>query len=345
MKNKNDNKQKNKLFRNTSLIIFLGLIIDLLLFYGFNALDYKFNIFNSDTLSRIVILTIMLGISLVFGAIISIIIGKRITQPINNIKEATNKIAKGNFDVRIEPLKKSSLNELINNFNKMAEELKSIETLKSDFISSVSHEFKTPISVIQSYSKILRRKDLDAETRKEYEKVLDSNIQKLSNLTTNILSLSKIENQQITIDKSEYLLDEQIRQSILSLEPEWKEKQIDFDLDLPPTKYYGSKPLLEQVWQNLIGNAIKFSKKKGKVAISLKKENDTYIIKIKDNGIGMSADTQKHIFDKFYQGDTSRSEAGNGLGLAIVSKILELSNAKIGVESQEALGTTFTVVL
>jgi len=227
----------------------------------------------------------------------------------------------------------------------MTEELKSIETLKTDFISGVSHEFKTPLSVIQSYSKALRKPNIDEETRKKYEKVIDTNIQKLTNLTNNILGLTKIENQQIIRDECEFLIDEQIRQCIVSLEPEWKEKNIEFDLDLTPIQYYGSKSLMAQVWQNLIGNAIKYSNNEGKISISLKKENEKIIIKISDNGIGMSEETQKHIFDKFYQADTSRSSSGNGLGLAIVSKILEISNGSITVESQENKGSTFTVII
>ena len=338
-------KKKNRLFRNTSLVIFLCLVIDLLFFYGMNALDYKFNFIQSETISGFLALSIILIISVAVGALISFIVAKRLTNPINQIKEATHKIAKGDFDVQLETLKHSSLNDLINNFNKMAEELKSIETLKADFISGVSHEFKTPLSVIQSYSKALRRMDIDDETRKKYEKVIDTNIQKLTNLTNNILSLSKIENQQIIIDKTEYLLDEQIRQSIVSLEPEWKEKNIEFDLDLVKTKIYGSKPLMAQVWQNLIANAIKYSNNKGKVSISIKKQDDNIVVKITDNGIGMSEETKEHIFEKFYQGDTSRSSSGNGLGLAIVKRILELCNATIDVESVEEKGSTFTVVL
>ena len=340
-----DKKKKNKLFVNTSLVIFLCLLGDLLFFYGMNALNYKYDILKSDTFSRLLSLSIMLIVSVILGAIISYFVARKLANPINQIKEATHKVAKGNFDIKLDNIKNSSLNELIDDFNKMTEELKSIETLKTDFISGVSHEFKTPLSVIQSYSKALRKPNIDEETRKKYEKVIDTNIQKLTNLTNNILSLTKIENQQIIRDECEFLIDEQIRQCIVSLEPEWKEKNIEFDLDLTPIQYYGSKSLMAQVWQNLIDNAIKYSNNEGKISISLKKENEKIIIKISDNGIGMNEETQKHIFDKFYQADTSRSSSGNGLGLAIVSKILEISNGSITVESQENKGSTFTVII
>lgn len=345
MKKDINKKKKNKWFINTSLVIFLGLVVDLLLFYGMNALDYKFNFFHNETVSSILALSIMLIISVAVGALISFYVGKKITEPTNQLKEGLHQVAKGNFKVKLDPIKHSSLNEVVNNFNKMTEELKSIETLKADFISGVSHEFKTPLSVIQSYSKALRRPNLDDETRKKYEKVIDTNIQKLTNLTNNILSLSKIENQQIIPDKSEFLLDEQIRQCIVSLEPEWKKKNIEFDLDGQKVKYYGHKSLMAQVWQNLIGNAIKFSKNNSKISISITPLDKNTIVTITDYGIGMNEETQTHIFDKFYQGDTSRSSSGNGLGLAIVKRILEISNATISVESHENQGTTFTVIL
>lgn len=342
---KKTKQEKNKLFWNTTFAVFLCLMANLIFFWGFSALDNKFHIFNSKKLSSFVVLTIMLGISMILGALISIFVAKKLTTPINNIKKATKKVAKGDFDVKIENINNSSLNDLIDNFNTMTRELKSIETLKTDFISSISHEFKTPLSVIQSYSKILRRKDLDEKTRKKYETVLDTNIQKLINLTEGILNLSKIENQPIVLNKTQFSLDEQIRQSVLVLEPEWNKKKIDFELDLDTINTFGPKELLSQVWTNLIGNAIKFSKEKSKIYITLKQENNKSIVKIKDSGIGMSEETQKHIFDKFYQGDTTNTQAGSGLGLTIAQKIVELYKGEIFVESKEGKGSTFTVIL
>ena len=186
---------------------------------------------------------------------------------------------------------------------------------------------------------------MDSKTRKHYEEVLDSNIKKLTNLTSNILSLSKIENQQIVPDKTEFLLDEQIRQSILFLEPEWRKKNIDFNLSLPKTKIYGSAELLSQVWQNLIGNAIKFSNQDGKVSIEITQQESIVSVRISDNGIGMNEEIMKHIFDKFYQGDKSHTSEGNGLGLTLVSRILKISDGEISVSSKENKGTTFVVTL
>ena len=344
LKNKT-RKQKNWLFINTSLIIFFCLVAVLLFFYVLNALNFEFDLFGAVSLSQIATLSIMLIISMVLGAMISLFVSKKLTTPISKIKEATNQIAKGNFDVKLDTIPNSSVNDLIENFNKMARELKSIETLKATFVTDVSHEFKTPLAVIQSYTKAGFKKDIDEETRAKYQSIVETNIQKLINLTSNILSLSKIENQQIVVDKERFLVDEQIRQSILSLEPQWKEKNIEFDLELDEVEFLGPKEYLGQVWQNLIGNAIKFSSPNGKVEIVAKNTDLGAEITVRDFGVGMSVETQKHIFDRFYQGDQSRSSAGNGLGLAIVRKILNLCGASIIVQSELGKGATFVVTL
>lgn len=288
---------------------------------------------------------VLLLISLFFGTIISFIAARKVTMPMKTFERVTNEVAKGNFDVQLPLTKNEEMNELIVNFNKMVRELKSNETLKSDFISNVSHEFKTPLSTIQAYSKALRNKDLDDEMRKRYEEILDSNIKKLTNLTSNILSLSKIENQEIVASKVHYFLDEEIRQSILSLESEWQKKNIEFDLMLEPVKHFGNKELLSQVWQNLIGNAIKFSNVNGKILISTAKFENKIKVRITDFGIGMDEETKKHIYDKFYQGDTSHNAEGNGLGLALVSRILKILNAEISVTSAPNEGATFVIIL
>ena len=175
--------------------------------------------------------------------------------------------------------------------------------------------------------------------------MIDNNIQKLNNLVNNILNLSKIENQELVVNKTEFLIDEQIRQCIVSLEPEWQKKNINFELDLPATKYWGSKELINQVWQNLIGNAIKFSEQNGEINISIKNINNQIFVNIKDNGIGMDQETQKRIYEKFYQADSSRASEGNGLGLALVKRIIAISGGEILVTSEKGQGSCFTVVL
>lgn len=336
--------EKNKLLLRTSLIVFVCFLIISFIFYGIYILDYKFNLFKIITLSPILSLSILYLFCLGLSGILSFIIGKKISKPINEIKNAIAQISSGNFDVKISKTKSKDFNKLVDQFNNMAQELKSIETLKSDFISNVSHEIKTPLAVINSYTKALSKDDLDVQTRKEYFSIIESNIQKLTTMTGNILNLSKIENQQIILDKQEFLLDEQIRQCIVNLEPEWQKKNIDFDLNLQEIKYSGSVSLIYQVWQNLINNAIKFSMPNSTIFISLQDCKNQIIFQIKDCGIGMSQENCKHAFDKFYQGDNSHFLSGNGLGLALVKRILDLHNAKISVKSEPNQGAEFTII-
>lgn len=338
------NKKFSKLFLRNSLIIFACLLFCISVLFVITFVSYKLGWLSERHGGPIGVVLIIFLISLCIGSVISFVGARKITKPIQDLENATTEITKGNFDIQVAPTKNPELENLIENFNIMARELKNNETLKSDFISNVSHEFKTPLAIIQSTSQALQENDLDKQTKEEYQEILNKNIAKLTNLTSNILCLSKIENQEIVPDKTEFLLDEQIRYCILGLEPKWQKKNIEFDLKLPKTTFYGSKDLLSQVWQNLIDNAIKFSNDNGKISISLTSNEET-IFRITDNGIGMSEETQKRIFDKFYQGDTSHSKDGNGLGLALVSRILKIYNGEISVSSKKNYGTTFVVTL
>lgn len=327
-----------------SIIVFLCIVANLLLYYGLIVLDQQIKFINIEQSSPIITLSIFLGVSFALSAGTAFVVARLLSKPIEDLKKATTEIAKGNFDVQIPQVKNKTINEIIDNFNTMTHELKSIETLKADFISNVSHEFKTPLSVIQSYTKALSKPDLPPETRKTYEEVIDKNIKKLTNLTTNILTLSKIENSKINVEKTTFSLDEQIRQAILLQESKWKDKNLELDINLPPVTINAPKNLLEQVWQNLLDNAIKFSHPNGKIFISLEELPEKITVEIQDQGIGISQDKLSHIFDKFYQADTSHSSSGNGLGLALVKRILDTSGAEILVESQVEKGTTFKII-
>lgn len=338
-------KQKNRILLKTSLVVFICLLANSLLFLGLYILDYEFGIFKIVTESPILSLIILYLISLILGWILSYFVGKRISKPFRDIKNAISEISCGNFDINIDKTKNKDINEIIEQFNNMAQELKANETLKSDFISNVSHEFKTPLAVISSYTKALQKNNLSQEMQNNYLCVIENNVQKLSGMSEKILSLSKLENQQVALTKEHYSLDEQIRQCIVSMQPEWQKKQIEFDLDLQEISFFGSKQLMEQVWQNLIQNAIKFSNNNSTITISLQKTEAHIIVNITDTGIGMSEETCKHAFDKFFQGDTSHSQSGNGLGLALVKQILTLHDSTISVTSELNHGSTFTIVL
>lgn len=341
---KNKNKNFSRLLLRTTFIIFTCLLFSFLIFFTVTVILYKMGYMSEKHGNPLLIILILVLISLMIGSCFSAMGAKRITKPIQDLKKATSEITKGNFDIQVESSENPDIQELIENFNKMTRELKNNETLKTDFISNVSHEFKTPLAIIQSTFQALQNENLDEEVKKSYSEILNKNILKLTNLTSNILNLSKIENQEIVPNKTEFLLDEQIRQCILAMQPEWEKKNIQFDLSLPETKYFGSQELLLQVWQNIIGNAIKFSHQNGVVKIELFK-NENFVVKISDDGIGMNEETQSHIFDKFFQGDTSHSKDGNGLGLSLVSRIIKILNGKISVESKLGVGTIFTIVL
>ncbi len=290
------------------------------------------------------ILFICLFMSIVDG------IRKRIFnhRPVMRIIDALGKITKGDFSVRIKPLhKKRAFNEydiIIEDINKMATELSSIETLKTDFISNVSHEIKTPLAVIQSYAEILQDTSLSPEERAECTKSLKVASEKLNSLITSILKLNKLENQQIFTDSKEYNLSEQIRQAVLLFEADWSKKGLEIIIDIEDEiTVRADEELLLTVWSNLISNAVKFTEDGGRISISLKKDGKYALAKISDTGCGMTKDTGMRIFEKFYQGDTSHTTEGNGLGLALVKRVIDITKSEITVESELGKGSSFTV--
>ncbi|AEF86574.1 Two component sensor kinase [Treponema primitia ZAS-2] len=271
-------------------------------------------------------------------------------RPIRRLREAAKKIAAGNFAIRVTPIskdgKKDYMAVLFDDFNTMAEELESIEIMKNDFIANVSHEIKSPLSVIQSYAAALQNENLEPEERHEYIKTIVNSSQKLSALVSNILKLNKLENQKILPTTSCYELGEQLRRCALAFEDIWEQKSINFEAALDEITVSYDETMLEIVWNNLIANAIKFTAPKGVISLSLKKAADGFArIQITDSGCGMDEETQEHIFDKFYQGDSSHSQEGNGLGLALVKKVIDMTGAEITVKSRAGEGTSFTVRL
>jgi len=266
---------------------------------------------------------------------------------IEQLSNSTKKIAKGDYTVQIDYAgKMQEIRTMTDDFNLMARELNSVETIRNEFIADVSHEFKTPLSALNGYLTLLQDPDLSQKEREDYIQRSFLSIEKLNHLTENILRLSKLENQSLLPPPETFRLDEQIRESIVLLEQQWNKKRIYLDINMEKVIYTGQKDLLFQVWNNLIGNAIKFSNPYGKISISLQVFNETQIkVSIQDEGIGMDEETQKHIFDKFYQGDTSRQAHGNGLGLALCKEILNRCGGRIEVKSQLDKGSAFIVIL
>ncbi len=279
------------------------------------------------------------------GSLLMLIAVRTITEPVRRLNAATKRVAQGDFDVKIPEAARDELGQLTRNFNRMTRQLKQMETLRSDFISSISHEFKTPLASIQGFARLLQNKNLPVERVQEYTQVILEETTRLTTLSSNILRLNALENQTIPHKATEFSLDEQIRRSVLLLVSQWEPKEIEFDMDLDPLRYYGDQDLLQQVWMNLVGNAIKFSHQGGRIYLALKRERQGVSFTCRDEGVGISPADQKRIFEKFYQADRSRAKEGNGLGLAIVQRILKLCGGSVSFESELGQGTTFTVKL
>lgn len=288
----------------------------------------------------------LLLVSVIVGTIIACYVGVKILRPINELSIASRKVAKGDFSVRLnEHGFLDEVREMSKNFNLMVSELSSIETLRNDFVVNVSHEFKTPIATIEGYATLLQEENLSEEEKKEYVNMILESTRQLSSLSGNILNLSKLESQEIILDENNFRLDEQIRQAILLQEKEWSTKNIQMEIDLSKIDYKGDEALLMQVWMNLLSNAIKFTQDEGTISVQSFIKDGTVKVEISDTGCGVEESTVKRIFDKFYQGDTSRKSQGNGLGLSLTKRILDLTGGTVEVESKVDEGSRFTVSL
>ena len=264
------------------------------------------------------------------------------------IADAAKKIVAGDFSVRVPMPSKfgndENFREIVDCFNRMAQELSSVETLRTDFISNVSHEMKTPLAVMQNYGTLLQALELSTQKRLEYARGITESSRRLSDMMTNILKLSKLENQQIFPNAERYNLGEQLCEVLLQYESQWEQENIEIETDIAEDiTVYADHELLSLVWNNLLSNAFKFTPSGGTVTLSLKATENYAIVKVQDTGCGMSAETGAHIFEKFYQGDTSHATRGNGLGLALVKRVVDIVHGEISVESEVGCGSTFTV--
>ena len=271
-----------------------------------------------------------------------------VKKPIKRIHEGLDKIMKGQFNTKIEKLDSlenvNGFNEIIEDINNMSHELQSVETLRNDFISNVSHELKTPLSIIQNYSVLLQDDTLSEDKKKEYLKAIQNTTHRLADLVSNILKLNKLENQKIVLNSKTYNLSEQLCECILQYEQVWEDKKIHMEFDIEEDVIVNAdEELLSIVWNNLISNALKFTNKN--VYVGLKTEENMCVVKVMDDGSGMSNETGKHIFEKFYQAEQSHQSSGNGLGLALVKKVIELVNGEISVQSELNKGSSFEVRL
>lgn len=312
-----------------------------------NTLELTLNAENLNLAAKLTFMNVII-LSIVFYVIDTIRRKLTVERPVKYITSAAEKIMQGDFSVRISPQSKfctdDTFHQIIECFNKMAEELGSVETLRTDFIANVSHEMKTPLAVMQNYGTLLQAQELSEEKRMEYAKGVTDGSRRLADMMTNILKLNRLENQQIYPQTMEFDLGEQLCECLLQYENVWEKAEIEIETDIAENvKVKADAELLSLVWNNLFSNAFKFTEAGGRVAVSLSVTEHHAIVKVKDTGCGMTSEVGAHIFEKFYQGDTSHSVQGNGLGLALVKRVLDILQGEIRVESTVGKGTTFTV--
>lgn len=356
-KKKTERKQRVKLrlpgqfytvtFKIVSYVAVL-MIITLTIALSLMAMLYYGGVFGDGQqqppVSPVLLVILLVLVSAIIGCVLAVALYSLTFREFTQFEQAMNRVAKGDFSVTLPVSDESYMHDLNNAFNAMVRSLQSIETLKTDFISDFSHEFKTPITSICGFAKLLKNPNVAEEDKQEYINIIISESTRLSQLAQNTLSMSKLDNSDGAIERRVYSLDEQLRHCAIIFQAETERRHIDISVIGDDAEYYGNEELMQQMWINLIGNAVKFTPEGGSIDIAVK-GGDPVTVSVSDTGCGMDEETKAHIFDKFYQGDKSRSSAGNGLGLAIVRKIVQLSGGGIDVVSAPGQGSTFTVTL
>lgn len=329
--------------------VYYWLIVFILVLFGFiGVLSIMFLLEKYKVVTNLSFITLLslLSVSMVICGLMSYFVGRRILAPMVKLSAASKEVAKGNYNITVaDSSKMEEVQTTFRNFNAMVRQMDSISKLSNDFAANVSHEFKTPLTAIEGYAMLLQDPTLTEAERNDYLEKILSNTQRLTTLVGNILMLSKIESKQLADAYSTFRLDEQIRQAVVLSEPQWSEKNISFEAELDAVSIHACEGLLPHVWSNLIGNAIKFSPEGGKIELRLLNQKECVVFTVRDFGCGMSQDVQARIFEKFYQGDPSHRANGNGLGLPMVKRIVELSEGVIEVESEEGQGALFRVIL
>ena len=333
---------KHAVLTYCAMLLLVGMQVGIIVFPGF------------ESMNEVIQVTIVMSYWAIVAAIFTFITNWQIRdgydRPIRKLGEATKKVAEGDFSIYVEPLHTADKHDYIDvmflDFNKMVAELGSIETLKNDFVANVSHELKTPLAVLKNYTTLLKNGNLSAETQEEYKDTIIEATDRLSTLITNILRLTKLYSQAIGSTAKPYDLCRQLADCILQFEPLWEKKDIEIEVDIEDRAVItADESMMEIVWNNLLSNAVKFTEPGGKIVLNQTSDTNTITVSVSDSGCGINDETIKHIFDKFYQGDTSHSQEGNGLGLALAYRVIEKAGGTLTVESQVGKGSIFTVQL
>ena len=320
------------------MLLFLNILVDTM---GLTLTEENIATAAKLTFGNVVLITLL------FGTIDYVRRKMMVDRPVKIITETTEKIMQGDFSARVAQMHGAGMegfNQIGMAINAMAKELSGMETLRTDFIANVSHELKTPLAVMANLSTMLQRPDITEKEKNEYARAISEAARRLAQLITNILKLNKLENQQIFPQPQEFDLGEQLCECLLVFEDAWEAKNLEIETDIEEAVRIKSDPeLLSLVWNNLISNAVKFTPDGGAIGLSLKTEGGNVVVQVRDTGCGMRSEIGQHIFEKFYQGDTSHATQGNGLGLALVKRVVDILNGEIGVQSVYGEGSTFTV--
>jgi signal transduction histidine kinase len=336
---------KNRVLRTTAITALTIYLVTFLTGALGTALAFLLGRLGLLTLDHLwVVPLIPILTSLLLGTVMTHTAGRKFVRFVEAVNASLKQITQGNYNVTLEgtpPVQE--IREIIGNFNIMTRELQSTEILRQDFIQNVSHEFKTPLAAIEGYAALLQQSDLTAEQRLAYTQQIITSTRRLNGLSENILLLSRLEHQELTLDRECFSLDEQLRESILLTEPIWSKKGIALTVDLEDCTFHGNRELLAQVWQNVFGNAVKFTPEGGMISVFLEHTPDAITVRFADNGPGMTEEEQMRAFEKFYQADLSRSSSGNGLGLSLAKRIVDLHGGTIEIKSQPNRGSEFII--
>ena len=289
---------------------------------------------------------LILSVSAILGVLLAVFIFRGYLAPLSRLMRATQSVAAGDYSVRVEMRgARGEVAEYIRSFNKMAEELSGVALLRMDFVNTLSHEFKTPLTSIRGFAKLLQNDDLTLQQRRTYADTVVQQSERLAVMSTHILELAQYENTEIVSGKTLYSLDEQLRRCVRQQERDWLRKGLTVEGDLDPVTYYGNEELVEHIWSNLLSNAIRFTPSGGQITVVLRQDGGEVTVSISDTGVGMDEETQRHIFDKFYRAAPHPDDRGNGLGLSIVRRVVTLCGGRVAVFSRPGNGSTFTVTL
>lgn len=338
---------KNKGLRTTAITALTIYLITFLTGVLGTALAYLLGYLGFLTMDRLWVVPFLPILTCVLlGTLLSQTAGKRFVRFVERLNDALKQIAQGNYNVTLTgtpPVQE--IREIIGNFNVMTRELQSTQLLRHDFIQNVSHEFKTPLAAIEGYAALLQQPGLTEAQRQKYTQQIITSTRRLNGLSENLLLLSRLEQQQVRLQKETFSLDEQLRENILLTEPIWSGKDIALAVELTDCSFTGSRELLAQVWQNIFGNAVKFTPAGGRISVSLEQDAHRVTVRFADNGPGMTEEERLRAFEKFYQADRSHSSSGNGLGLSLAKRIVDLHGGTIEIKSQPGHGSEFIIYL